>query len=117
MLNNPCHLFRLERHMFKPLFATPICPFRNNWNDSFFDAKLGNMFLDRVMFCNPIGECYPFHANVTQLRKSAVLSICSSNRPFYLIKQILIFPCPETLISPQTHTNFPGASIFSSNRY
>ena len=31
--------------------------------------------------------------------------ICSSNRPYYLIEQILIFP--ETLISPQTHTNFP----------
>ena len=31
------------------------------------------MFLDRVMFCNPIGECYPFHANVTRLRKSAIL--------------------------------------------
>ena len=56
--------------------------------------------------------------------------ICSSNRPYYLIEQILIFP--KTFI-PRTHTNFPifqkllfshrtdinflGASIFSSNRY
>ena len=39
-----------------------------------------------------------------------------SNKPYYLIGQILIVP--ETLIiSPRTHTNFPGASIFSSNRY
>ena len=42
-------------------------------------------------------------------------SICSSNRSYYLIEQILIFP--ETLFNPRTHTNFPGASIFSSNRY
>ena len=33
----------------------------------------------------------------------------------YLIEQILILP--ENLIGPRTHTNFPGASIFSSNRY
>ena len=39
-----------------------------------------------------------------------------TDRPFYyLIEQILIFP--ETLFSPRTHTNFPGASFFSSNRY
>ena len=42
-------------------------------------------------------------------------SICSSNRPYYLIEQILISQKP--LFSPRTHTNFPGASIFSSNRY
>ena len=35
-----------------------------------------------------------------------------SNRPHYLMEQILIFK--ETLLfSPQTHTNFPRASIFS----
>ena len=40
----------------------------------------------------------------------------SSNRPFYyLIEQTLIFP--ETLFSPRTHTNFPGGSFFSLNRY
>ena len=42
-------------------------------------------------------------------------SICSSNRPYYLIEQILISQKP--LFSPRTHTKFPGASIFSSNRY
>ena len=43
-------------------------------------------------------------------------SICSWNTPYYFIEQILIFP--EILIfSPRIHTNFPGASIFSSNRY
>ena len=36
-------------------------------------------------------------------------SICSLKRPYFLFEQILI--------TPPTHTNFPGASIFSSNRY
>ena len=48
------------------------------------------------------------------------------SRKFYLfVEQTLLshqrdsskLVFPETLISPQTHTNFQGASIFSSNRY
>ena len=39
-------------------------------------------------------------------------SICSSNRPYYLIEKILIFPETLIIFSPRTHTNFPRASYF-----
>ena len=54
-----------------------------------------------------------YRADMSFLNKGL---ICSSNRPYYLIKHYTNFP-KKPLFSPRTHTNFPGASTFSSNRY
>ena len=43
-------------------------------------------------------------------------SICSLNRPILSHRTDINFPI-KFFFSPRTHTNFPGASIFSSNRY
>ena len=75
---------------FKPPFATPICPFRNNWNDSFFDANSSNMFLDRVMFCNPIGECYPFHTNIYPIEEKCRTAYSGTPFIFSLYSKLVI---------------------------
>ena len=56
-----------------------------------------------------------FQEGLSVRRTDIFFYLHSSNRPHYLIEQIQFSKKP--LFRLRTHTNFPGASIFSSNRY
>ena len=81
--------------------------------------KISVLFFQEQPFYNFPGESiYSLKRHVFSRKQTCFFQgsfICSSNRPYYFIEQILISQKP--LFSPRTHTNFPRASIFSSNRY
>ena len=68
-----------KNYNFLPLFM-------NNLNDSFLTPNQ----VTCSSFCNLIRECYLFHANVTRLRKSAVLLDKDRQFKLYNILYMLI---------------------------